>query len=331
VTNLEHQHQADPDPIDLLSHHAYYQLVHTLFAVLPPPLADTPEAMIARNDAAIAKVAALAPVGADEADIAAHCIAARAQGEDVLRLIRIHAGDIQIVMKLHAQYALMERTAVSIRAQLQRLQAARRKREPDSNPATADELARYIAARMMRQALDQGLARGVPVSDNPVPPLSGEPPPIPVFAAPPPAPAPVPQPPQARVLAAGPPSTPPLPGAIPAALPVAIPATPPLPVAIQAALADAPPPPPAPASDAAPSRRHRARPTTWAGEPPRDLPAEADYYAIMYPDRVRLIRRYGGLPPDCTFGPPDDDLVHAIVTGTSLVLRALDGPVAAIA
>jgi hypothetical protein len=176
---------------------------------------------------------------------------------------------------------------------------------------------------MMRQALDQGLARGVPVSDNPVPPLSGEPPPIPVFAAPPPAPAPVPQPPLARVLAAGPPSTPPLP------------------VAIQAALAAAPPPPPAPASDAAPSpvppsdaapsRRHRARATTWAGEPPRDLPAEADYYAIIYPDRVRLIRRYGGLPPDCTFGPPDDDLVHAIVTGTSLVLRALDVPVAAIA
>jgi hypothetical protein len=68
-----------------------------------------------------------------------------------------------------------------------------------------------------------------------------------------------------------------------------------------------------------------------AGAPPRDLAAEADYYAIVYPDRARLIRKYCGLPPDCTFGPPDDDLVHAIVTGTSPALLALDGPAAAAA
>jgi hypothetical protein len=304
VTNLEHPQQ--PDLIQLLAHHAYYQLIHTLFSVLPPPLADTEEAMIARNDAAIAKVAALAPVNADEADIAAHCIAARAQAEDVLRLIRVHAGDVQIVMKLHAQYALMERTAASVRTLLQRLQTARRKREPDSNPAAADELARYIAARTMRQVLDQGLAPAVPVSDHPAPPLSGEPPAIPVVAVP----------------IAPPPAQ---------FLPTRASSTPPVPAAIQAALAAAPPPPPAPASDAAPPRRHRAHTTTWAGAPPRDLAAEADYYAIVYPDRARLIRRYGGLPPDCKFGPPDDDLVHAIVTGSSPVLRALDSPVAAVA
>jgi hypothetical protein len=66
-------------------------------------------------------------------------------------------------------------------------------------------------------------------------------------------------------------------------------------------------------------------------EPPRDLDAEADYYAIVYPDRTRLIRQNGGLPPDCTFGPPDDALVHAIVTGTSAALRALDAPAIAAA
>jgi hypothetical protein len=61
-------------------------------------------------------------------------------------------------------------------------------------------------------------------------------------------------------------------------------------------------------------------------EPPRDLAAEADYYASVYPNRARPIRRHGALPSDCDFGIPDDDLVHAIATGTSPALRALDGP-----
>jgi hypothetical protein len=56
----------------------YYHLVYTLTDLLPPPLDDSPEALRARNHAAIAKVAALLPVNANEADLAAQCIAARA-------------------------------------------------------------------------------------------------------------------------------------------------------------------------------------------------------------------------------------------------------------
>ena len=52
--------------------------------------------------------------------------------------------------------------------------------------------------------------------------------------------------------------------------------------------------------------------------------SEADQYAIMYPSRAALIRRHGGIPPNCTFGPPEPDLAHAIATGTSPILRALD-------
>ncbi len=66
----------------------YYQVVYTLTDLLPPPLDDTPEALRARNHAAIAKVAALLPVNANEIDLAAQCIAARAQAEAMLRLIR---------------------------------------------------------------------------------------------------------------------------------------------------------------------------------------------------------------------------------------------------
>jgi hypothetical protein len=274
------QHQADPT--QQLSDQAYRHLIHTLFAVLPPPLPDTAEALQTRNDAAIAKIAALAPVNADEADIAAHCVAARAQAGDVLRLIRVHSDDTHLVMKLNVQYALLERTAGSIHTQLRHLQAARYKREPSRDPAAADEWARHIAARQMQQALDQGPAPApaVPAAVVPVPALSGEPPP---------APAPIP-----AVLAAA-------------------------------------PPPPTPAPVVAPPSSRRARTVLETGEPPRDLAAEADYYAIVHPNRARLIRQCGGLPPDCDFGPPDEDLVRAIVTGTSPVLRALDGPATAAA
>ncbi len=36
------------------------------------------------------------------------------------------------------------------------------------------------------------------------------------------------------------------------------------------------------------------------------------------------IRALGGLPQPCDFGPPSPELVHAIVTGTSPTLLALD-------
>ena len=67
--------------------------------------------------------------------------------------------------------------------------------------------------------------------------------------------------------------------------------------------------------------------------PPPDAPqpgddfvtlSEADQYAVMYPRRAALIRKHGGIPPNCTFGPPEPDLAHAIATGTSPILRALD-------
>jgi hypothetical protein len=61
-------------------------------------------------------------------------------------------------------------------------------------------------------------------------------------------------------------------------------------------------------------------------EPQPDPVAEADQYAIIYPRRAALIRSLGGLPARCDFGPPEPELVHAIVTGTSPTLRALDTP-----
>jgi hypothetical protein len=70
-----------------------------------------------------------------------------------------------------------------------------------------------------------------------------------------------------------------------------------------------PPPPPAPEP---------------AEEPVPDPVAEADRYAVIYPQRAARIRALGGLPQPCDFGPPPPELVDAIVTGTSPTLRALE-------
>src|SRR5580698_3989476 len=133
-----------PQTIDLATP-LYYQLVYTLTDLLPPPLDDTPEALRARNHAAIAKVAALLPVNANEIDLAAQCIAARAQAEDILRLLRENAHDIALMMRLNAQYASMVRTSLSVHARLMRAQAVRQKRDAIDGAATQDAWALHVA------------------------------------------------------------------------------------------------------------------------------------------------------------------------------------------
>jgi hypothetical protein len=127
-----------PAPAVSLAPQLYFQVVHTLMDLLPPPLDDSPDALRARNLAAVAKVAALLPVNADETDLAAQCVAARGQAEDIMRLIRENRHDIPLTMRLNAQYASMVRTSLSARANLMRVQAARQKREAIEGAADQD-------------------------------------------------------------------------------------------------------------------------------------------------------------------------------------------------
>ena len=55
-----------------------------------------------------------------------------------------------------------------------------------------------------------------------------------------------------------------------------------------------------------------------------DPVAEAEQYAIIYPQRAARIRALGGLPQPLDFGPPAPYLVQAIIAGNSPALRALD-------
>jgi hypothetical protein len=138
-----------PRPAVDLSTPLYDQLVYTLLDLLPPPLDNTPEALRARNHAAIAKVAALLPVNANETDLAAQCIAARAQAEDTLRLVRQHADDIALVMRLNAQYGSMVRTSLSVQAHLMRVQAVRRKRAAIEAAASEDAWTQHATERSL--------------------------------------------------------------------------------------------------------------------------------------------------------------------------------------
>ena len=74
---------------------------------------------------------------------------------------------------------------------------------------------------------------------------------------------------------------------------------------------------PAPEDEAPP-------PTPSEPDPAADIAAEAEMYAIIYPQRATRIRALGGLPGKLDFGPPSPELVEAIVKGTGPNLRALD-------
>ena len=139
------------DPFPFL----YHQLVYTLTSLLPPPLDGSPEALRARNQAAVAKVAALLPVGANELDLAAQCIAARAQAEEMLRLVRQHKDDVGLVLRLNAQYGSTVRTSLAAHGRLMRVQALRQKREAVEGAATADAWTADVAEQSMLHVVER--------------------------------------------------------------------------------------------------------------------------------------------------------------------------------
>ena len=132
----------------------YYQMAYTLISLLPPPLADTPELLYVRDHAAIARVGALKPVNANEADLAAQCVAARAQADDLLRLARLHAADIRLVARLNAQYMSMLRTATAVYKTLMRTQALRIAREKTEGAADQDAWTQHITEDYMMRVIN---------------------------------------------------------------------------------------------------------------------------------------------------------------------------------
>ncbi|MEJ0015077.1 MAG: hypothetical protein WDN25_00660 [Acetobacteraceae bacterium] len=51
---------------------------------------------------------------------------------------------------------------------------------------------------------------------------------------------------------------------------------------------------------------------------------EAEQYAVTYPQRGAEIRAYGGVPPTARYGPPEPEMVRALIASTSPILRKID-------
>jgi hypothetical protein len=196
-----------PDLADTLPKATYYQVVHSLRGLLPPPAADSPEGVPHHDRAAIELVAALQPATPEQANLATQYVAASLQALHCLHLAHAQPQDAARVLQCTAQSASMMRQARFWRAALERTQAERRRLSAE--PAVSD--------------------------------------------------------------------------------------------------ADAAP------ADAAPAEPPLADPT-----------AQAERYALQHRKRAMLIRRLGRLPDRIDIGRLPPRVVHALVSGSTPILRALD-------
>jgi hypothetical protein len=166
------------DPTLRLPRDVYYQLVHTLRAALPP-IADTPDDVARRDNAAIAQVASLRPANADEASIAAQYVAANAHAMDCLRLAQEHRGDPSFALKCGAQAASMMRQARGARSLLLRVQTERRKLEADSTSADRAAWTEHCAIGLMAKALADAPRTAATEQPTPAPTEAPQPKPTP--------------------------------------------------------------------------------------------------------------------------------------------------------
>jgi hypothetical protein len=110
------------------------EILGTLCALLPPPAAGTPEAHAAREEAAMAAVAALHPADAFEAQLAAQIVAADAHTKECLRLAVQPGQHPQEIRRHRSEAVTMMRQMQGALRILQRRQAAQEKGEAAMNP-----------------------------------------------------------------------------------------------------------------------------------------------------------------------------------------------------
>jgi hypothetical protein len=160
-----------PDPAHQLQRDIYIQILHALRTMLPPPIDDSAEAVDRRERVAIAQIAALIPANADEADIAAHAVAASAQAADCLRLVTVHAADLHLAGQIRAQAASMGREARGYRTTLLRMQETRRKREANNETCDSAAWTEHCALGLMAMAREVAPAKASSIAaTEPEPP-----------------------------------------------------------------------------------------------------------------------------------------------------------------
>ena len=219
--------QPDTSPPDTRSPN-HREIFAMLCTELPPPPDDTPDARAARDQGAMAAVAALHPEDAFEARLAVRIVAMDAHAGDGLRLAGLAVNGPSEMRRCRAQAASMARQSDAALRSLLRIQTTREKQEAAMHPAAMER-----AGYWFRDAS-------------------------------------VPEP---------------MPSPEPAAVPQSA----------DAQSADAQ------AADAEPVAAQA------------DIDTEAKFYAVIYPDRAARIRAAGGLPARLDFGPPEPEIVAALL------------------
>ena len=311
---------------DQLPAEAYAHLIRTLRVALPAPPGGSPEDFTRRDHAAIARIAALVPANAAEADLAAQFVAASEQWKDCLRLAQLPETTQEGGAKCRAEALRMMRHMNSALRLLLSLQQAREKREATNAGCDRAAWTEHCAIGLMAEALshhphpDPLGATPQNRADFAGTPAEGEGEATTAFPLPlgeggagegsageaggiarggqGEGPTPAPQPGEAE------------PSEAPAKR---------VPICQQIGV-------PSGADPACPETQCEPAPACPVLRHGDTDPAaaEAEQYAIIYPERAALIRRLGRVPADASFGPPDDDLVRALVTGRTPALAALD-------
>jgi hypothetical protein len=116
---------------DRLPADAYYYLVYSLRDVLPTSANSSPEHLARRDNAIIARIAALRPANPIEAEIAADYIITTEHSRECLRIAVAPETSPQWAMRCRAQSNAMRRQAYGALSRLERMQKERRKLEKD--------------------------------------------------------------------------------------------------------------------------------------------------------------------------------------------------------
>jgi len=153
IRNMSH---TDPNltPLaDRLPADAYYCLVYNLRDILPPPPDCSPQHLARRDNALVARLAALRPENPIEAEIAADFIATIEHSRDCLRTALAPETSPHWAMKSRAQSNAMRRSAYAALSRLERMQAERRKLEKDPEAHNRATRTEQCVIGLMTQAL----------------------------------------------------------------------------------------------------------------------------------------------------------------------------------
>ncbi len=162
---------------DQLMADVYHHLIHTLRGALPLPLTNSPEDLARRDHAAIAKIAALHPANAAEAELAALYVGASEQWKECLRFAQQPERSFHGALKYRTLANSMMRQAQSALRLLERMQATREKLEADSEARDRAAWTEHCAIALMTEALSPQ-PKPTEITEPPAPEPQPEPNPV---------------------------------------------------------------------------------------------------------------------------------------------------------